>query len=101
MRHEEGAGAGIKEGAREPREGFRTFGAAGSRIAGRKYDPIRIEFQRCDLGGRQQAVIGFRGNVRRGEHECRLCQPGKIARHQRVSGEVHDAIVAERGRLDQ
>ena len=38
---------------------FEDFGTAGRRIAGRKHDPVGIQFELCNLAGGQKSVVGF------------------------------------------
>jgi len=57
MRDEQGAGSGVHEGARKTGQcvGARPVALAGGGVAGGKQDPIGVEFQLRDLGGRGQA----------------------------------------------
>src|SRR5262245_47038383 len=69
------ARAGIEEGSREPREGFRPRAVARGCVAGRKHHPVGVELELRHLAGREQAVVAVTWGVRGAESQRRLGQP--------------------------
>ena len=95
MRHQQRAGAGIDEGARQARQRLRLLGAAGCRVAGRQDHPVGVELEGGNLGGRQIAIVELGLLLGRRQDQARLAGAFDLTRQRAVGGEVQHPVLGE------
>jgi hypothetical protein len=101
MRYQEGASAGIEEGAGKTRERLGTGSLPGGGIAGGKHHPVSVELEPAHLACGQKTIVEARRLRRQGQRERRLAEPLHVACNQPVGGEIDDAVSIELRALDR
>ena len=86
------AGLRIDESSHKTGERLGIGGIVRRRVAGRQYDPVRIQLERGNLGCREIAVILLGCGVRRSQDQAGFGPVLQFARHRAMRGEVDDAV---------